>query len=116
MIKRLLHYSFLVPCLAFFVHQFIQKVVGFSLPLADNYLDPFCFGALVPPLLLLERKLLFNQTNYAKLELILLLIVLVIFSEVFLPFISDRFIADPIDMGLIVLGGGWFWWLEKLPN
>ena len=111
MIKRLLHYSFLVPCVAFFAHQIIHKIVGLSFPLADNYLDPFCFGALVPPLLLLERKLLFNQTNYSKLELMLLLIVLVVFSEVFLPFVSDRFIADSIDVGLIVLGGGWYRWL-----
>jgi hypothetical protein len=109
MIKHLLHYSFLLPSVAFLVHQITQKIIGFSFPFIDNYLDPFCFGALVPPLLLMERKLIFNELAYSKLEILVLLTILVIFSEVLLPFIDTRFIADPIDACLIVLGGGWYW-------
>jgi hypothetical protein len=113
MMKRFLHFSFWIPACAFLLHQLLQKGLNFSLPLIDFYLDPFCFGALVPPLLLLERQWLFKQAHFSKLEFGILLIMLVIFSEVVLPFISPNFVGDPIDAVLIVLGGGWFWWLGR---
>jgi hypothetical protein len=112
MIRRLLHYSFIIPTVAFLLHQIIQKIAGISAPWFDNYLDPFCFGAIVPPLLLEERAFLFKRTYFTKLEFIILLLILVLFSEILLPFVSSNFVADSIDAILILIGGSWFLWLR----
>lgn len=111
--KSLLHFSFLVPLAAFLFHQIGQKILDWSLPFLDFYLDPFCFGALIPPLLLIERKWLFKQTKFSKLEFVMLLLVLIIFSEVLIPLLSSNFTADPFDALGIFLGGCWYWWLGR---
>tara|TARA_R110002049_G_scaffold304001_4_gene498821 strand:+ start:1305 stop:1655 length:351 start_codon:yes stop_codon:yes gene_type:complete len=116
MMKRLWHFSFLLPSIAFLLHQLMQKLLNIPFPIIDNYLDPFCFGALIPPLLLIERQLLFKQTEFPQLEFIILLLILVIFSEILLPLVSSNFFADPLDAVFILLGGIWFWNLGKKLN
>ncbi|NBG64526.1 hypothetical protein [Acidiluteibacter ferrifornacis] len=112
MIKRLLHFSFWIPAALFVVHQILQKGVAINLSFIDDYLDPFCLGALVPPLLLIEREWLFKQTHFAKIEFVILLLVLMLASEWLLPFLSSEFVADPFDALAIFIGGCWFWWFR----
>tara|TARA_R110002050_G_scaffold226139_1_gene361966 strand:+ start:125 stop:490 length:366 start_codon:yes stop_codon:yes gene_type:complete len=113
MIKRLLHFSFWIPAALFIVHQILQKGLAIHLSFIDAYLDPFCLGALVPPLLLIEREWLFKQTHFSKIEFVILLLVLMLASEWLLPFLSSEFVADPFDAFAIFLGGCWFWWLQR---
>lgn len=112
MIKRLLHFSFWIPAALFVVHQILQKELAIHLSFIDAYLDPFCLGALVPTLLLIEREWLFKQTHFSKIEFAILLLVLMLASEWLLPFLSSEFVADPFDAFAIFLGGCWFWWFQ----
>jgi hypothetical protein len=88
----------------------MQKGMGIQFRFLDFYLDPFCFSALALPLFVLERKMLFKQTNISKLELYILVLFLIIFSEVILPYFFSQFVADVTDVFAIVLGGLWYSW------
>ena len=104
-----LHFSFWVPALLFVIHQILQKLIGVEIPFVDFYIDPFCFSALTMPLYMWERKMLFHQSGISKLEMLVLLTFLILFSEVVLPYFSSQFIADLLDVLMILLGGVWFY-------
>jgi len=106
--KRFLHFSFLIPALLFTIHQILQKILSVHILVADFYLDPFCFGALVPALYAFERKLFFNQSKLTSLDLLILSILLITVSELLLPILSSRFIFDLIDAFLIIAGVFWY--------
>lgn len=108
MIKKVLHFSFLVPVLLFLIHQILQKGFQLQIPFIDSYLDPFCLGALAVPLIQLERRIIFKQTHLPLFELIIIAIVLIAISEFLLPLMSESFIADPWDAVFIIMGIGWF--------
>lgn len=112
--KRVTHFSFWFPAILFITHQLSQKVLGLHIPFIDFYLDAFCFGAIVPVLMLIERQWLFKQSRYSSVEFVSLLIFLILVSEVLLPFISTNFIADMYDALAILLGGVWFWILQPI--
>jgi|TARA_B110001469_G_scaffold122756_1_gene133849 hypothetical protein len=105
----LLHVSFLVPAFLFIIHQILQKLIGVEIPLVDFYIDPFCFSALTIPIYVWERKILFHQSGISKLEMSILLTFLILFSEVVLPYFSSQFVADLLDVLMILLGGVWFY-------
>jgi hypothetical protein len=105
----LLHVSFLVPAFLFIIHQIFQKLIGVEIPLVDFYIDPFCFSALTIPIYVWERKILFHQSGISKLEMSILLTFLILFSEVVLPYFSSQFVADLLDVLMILLGGVWFY-------
>ena len=109
--RPFLHFSFYIPAALFITHQIMQKGMGIQFRFFDFYLDPFCFSALIVPLFVWERKLLFKRTNISKLELCILVLFLIIFSEVILPYFFPQFVADVTDVFAIVLGGFWYSWL-----
>jgi hypothetical protein len=104
-----LHFSFWVPAFFFIIHQILQKLIGVEIPLVDFYIDPFCFSALTMPFYVWERKILFHQSGISKLEMSILLTFLILFSEVVLPYFSSQFVADLLDVLMILLGGVWFY-------
>lgn len=106
--KQHWHYSGLIPISAFFIHQVLQKALNFPMPLLDNYLDPFCLGALGIYGLQLERKWLFDQPALTKTDILLATLFLVIVSEIVFPFFSNKFVPDWIDAVSISLGVCWF--------
>lgn len=106
--RRLWHYGFLGPAILFILHQVSQKVIGMPLPFADAYLDPFCFGALVPHFLEMERAKLFRVKPLSKLDIAILALYLAILSEWLLPALSNRFTPDFFDVVSIFLGCFWF--------
>lgn len=106
--KRFLHVSFLCPAILFTVHQVLQKVLLIHISFVDSYLDPFCFGALVPALYTFERNRMTKNDQVGFAELLALTFVLVIFSEYLLPLLSLAFTFDYADMLMIVLGVLWF--------
>ncbi|MEQ8909375.1 MAG: hypothetical protein RIC95_09295 [Vicingaceae bacterium] len=106
--KMFFHFSFILPALLFVTHQLLQKVYHIKIQLLDNYLDPFCFTALVLPLLQLERSLLFRSKPFTHFESFIYFLFLVLFSEIMLPALDDSFVFDPIDMIAMGLGLLWF--------
>ena len=96
----------------FFVHQVMQKGLGIHFAFFDDYLDPFCFSALTLPLFVLERKLFFNQPSISISEVVMLVLFLIVYSELILPYFFSQFVFDVWDIFAIVLGGVWFYSLR----
>ena len=108
MTKRLLHAGFLIPLLAFLIHQLLQYGMQIHLQLVDSYLDPFCAGALSPWVISIEREWLFRQQRLSKTEVIVIMLFLSIVSEFIFPYLSNRFTSDWIDVVAIGLGSIWY--------
>lgn len=106
--KVLINISFLTPFSLFLVHQIVQLGLNIQLPFFDNYLDPFCLGAIVPHLVLIEQRFLFHKNHISVTELLILLPFLAVTTELVFPLINPNFYCDPIDVLAIFLGGIWF--------
>lgn len=105
--KQLLHYSFLVPLILFLLHQLTQGVLDIRIPLADNYLDPFCMSALALHLISVERDYIFGS-RISLWDMIIATVFLSVISELLFPWLAPRFIPDWLDVLAIFLGSLWF--------
>lgn len=105
--KIFLHISFILPLAFFLVHQFIELYLKNSIPVLDNYLDPFCASVLILHALALERRFLLDW-SLTLLDVILAVVFFAVFSELVFPYFSDKFTADVWDVLSFALGGLWF--------
>jgi branched-subunit amino acid transport protein len=105
--KPFVSIGFLIPAFLFILHQILQKLLQLNYPFIDNYLDPFCFTALCIPLILIERKRLFQHSSISLLELGIYSIALLLVSEGLLPWVSAQFKSDPWDLIPLSLGILW---------
>lgn len=105
--KTLSHFSFWLPAVLFLLHQCTQKLAQISIPILDNYLDPFCFATITFPLLQLERKKIYKLESFRLTELFVYFIVLAVLAEYLLPLISSNFVSDPFDFLAMFLGMIW---------
>ena len=112
--KVLTYGSWLLPLILFLVHQLLQYGLNIPIAWADNYLDPFCAGALGLHLIALERKLYFGQKLLTWTDILVTGGVIIIASEVVLPYLFDRFIADGWDG--VAIAGGIAWYLITTPR
>lgn len=97
-----------IPLALFVLHQLMQKVLGVHVAVMDNYLDPFCLGALGLYAIQLERRWLFGINRLSKVDILLVTVFLILVSEVLFPYFSTRFIQDSRDAISISLGACWF--------
>ena len=96
--------SFISLLLLFLFHQLLQIGIHISIPFFDNYLDPFCLGALSMHLYLFERNWLYDYKKISILSSFIIFLFLSIVSEVLFPYLSNRFTADWHDVIAIFLG------------
>ena len=96
--------SFLIPAILFISHQVLQYGFKWSVPFIDNYLDPFCFGALAMHGYLFERIWLYDYHKISLLSYLIIFLFLSLTSEVLFPLLSNRFVADWRDVVAIFLG------------
>ena len=96
------------PLAAFLVHQLLQKELGTNILWLDFYLDPICLGALGLHSVLLERRLIFREPQLSLIDILMVVLLLAIASEVVFPYFSDDFVADWRDVAGISLGACWF--------
>ncbi|GAB3334109.1 hypothetical protein GCM10027429_14970 [Marivirga atlantica] len=105
--KILFHYGFIIPVLAFTIHQVLEIIFEIHIPFLDNYLDPFCAGAIMLHALAIERKVILdNKLTY--LDVVIAIVLLSIIVEVLFPYLSSRFTADIYDLLSFITGGIWF--------
>jgi len=105
--KIILHYGFIVPLLAFLIHQLLQGFTEVRLYAIDNFIDPFCLGALGLHVIAVERHLFFDE-RLSILDVILTIIILAVVTEFLFPIFSNDFVFDWFDLLAITLGACWF--------
>ncbi|MGO1815942.1 MAG: hypothetical protein ACTHZ1_03355, partial [Sphingobacterium sp.] len=91
---------FIVCSLLFVLHQILQKVVGLSFPLADNYLDPLLCMPIVLHLIVLERRFLRNRPGYTlpRSHIFGYFLLISIISELIFPIWSEQMTSDIWDV------------------
>lgn len=103
--------AWLVPAVLFLLHQLAQYGLGWSVPLADSFLDPLlCFPILLG-LLLIERRWLFDVQRLGWFETATATVVLAVIFEVVFPWLKRDFTADPLDLIAYALGAVYFYFL-----
>lgn len=94
-------------CGLFMMHQILQYGFKMAVRWMDNWLDPFLFPMIILPLLRWERRRITRKYSYSfsLLESIATTAAMIIISEILLPLLSTRFVADPTDALCILTGG-----------
>jgi hypothetical protein len=115
MIKPFKHYSFWLPAMLFAGHQITQRLLHIPIPIADDYLDPFCFIPIALALLQIERHYLYKQDRLSTADAIVFTILAVVISEIILPYFKEDFVSDWLDGVAFGLGQGW-WLLTRPPD
>ena len=94
---------FIVCSLLFVLHQILQKVVGLSFPLADNYLDPLLCMPIVLNLIVLERRFLRNRPEYTlpRSHIFGYFLLISIISELIFPIWSEQMTSDYLGRHLL---------------
>jgi hypothetical protein len=107
---------FIVCAFLFLLHQGLQHLLKFSVPLADAYLDNLVAMPLILTLLQAERRHLFKKGPQYKLpllEIILATIYVSAISEFLFPVLTTRFTYDALDFVFFFLGAALFYSIEK---
>jgi hypothetical protein len=110
--KLLVHPVFLFALLLLGVHQLTQKWLCFSIPWADNWLDPFLMPIILGTLTLWEQRVWFHRDSKFQMSLpqtFSLALLLSIASELVLPWLSPKFTADWLDVLVIFAGTSVFY-------
>lgn len=103
---------FIICCLLFLLHQFLQKVLHYTVPLVDSFLDSFLAMPILLTLLVAERRLIFRRGSSYCLsipEIIAATLLIAFIAEVVFPALSKRFTADWFDVLAYVLGSTLFY-------
>ena len=98
---------FIVCCLLFILHQILQRLLGISMPLVDQYLDMLLAMPIILTLILAERRILFRRGEsyfLPVLDVVIATIFIALVSEVIFPALSDRFTADWLDVIFLIVG------------
>ena len=111
--KQLWHYSFIVPAVLVLLHQALQYWFGVTIPFLDDYLDPFCLGALALHGVRIERRFLFNRLLLLT-DALAVILFLALVSEGLFPYLSDKFTRDGWDV--VAMGAGALWFAVTLPQ
>ena len=108
---------FIVSCVLFLVHQLLQHSFKVPVPFADAYLDNILAMPIILTLLVAERRCLFNRGvayNLSLQEVLLTTADISLVSEYLFPFLSTRFVTDPMDFVFFFAGTGLYLLNEKL--
>ncbi len=105
--RGFLHFSFLVPASLFTLHQ-VALSFGLNISFLENYLDPFCFAAMMLTVFFWQLKKRFDH-GHVSIEIVLAFVALLaLFSEVIFPLIQPKFTSDIYDVVSIFMGGLWY--------
>src|SRR6185503_7211392 len=115
--KTLLNPWFLAGCITWLV-VFALRKAGHPLPYLNGYVtDAFAIPVIANLALWFQRTIIY-KTNYYVLSIWHLVFIVAYVCLVFeglLPWLSAKYTADWIDVGLYVIGGGFFYRVMNRP-
>ena len=89
----------------FWAHQIAQRLLNWSFPFLDSYLDPFLCMPILLGLLTMERKWVMGKDyNLPILDSVVIVVVLSLIFELGFPKWSDAFYYDSYDFVAYGLG------------
>ena len=97
---------FVLCCLLFLAHQFMQKVLHINIWVLDSYLDNLLAMPVILTLFLAERTFLFpsRTPSLNKSEVIVIILYVSVIAELLFPLLSERFTADLLDVLFYCIG------------
>lgn len=116
--KTLLQPAFLFVFIVFLLHQFVEKILNFHVPILDNYLDPLLCTPIMLTFLLFERRVFFRQGGtftHSRLEIFVATICIICISELLFPYLSPKFTADWLDVVGMLCGSLYFYFFINVP-
>lgn len=100
----------------FLLHQGAQKILGWSWPWADSYLDDLLCMPILLGLALAERRFFLGQAKFTfpLFDTAIMVIALSLLFEEVYPRMWNDFVRDDWDYAYYLLGGGIFYFfLQK---
>lgn len=105
---------FILPCLLFWINQYLEKIQEIYIPLVNSYFDDF----LAMPVVLGITLQIYHWIHPLKKRFIFtplqILVAVLYFSVIFeglLPLVSEVYIRDLWDILYYLLGAVWFYFL-----
>lgn len=98
---------FIICCVLFFVHQVLQIIFNYHIPVVDSFLDSLLAMPIILTLLLFERRHIFRWKEYYRLtisEVIITTLFIAFVSEIIFPALSDDFTGDWKDLIFLLTG------------
>ena len=89
------------------LHQWIEKILHYSIPIFDNYLDTLLCMPILLGTLLWERRNLFKlgqNFSFSFPTVVIITFIAIIIFEVIFPYLSPQFTADWIDGIMYCIG------------
>ena len=99
--------------LLFLSHQFTQKVLGLSIPWADNYLDPLLCMQILLSGFRLEQRWLLGRQRLTLFEVLAITSFLSFVFEYLFPRFSSGFTADWWDVAAYFAGAAAFYVVQE---
>jgi hypothetical protein len=115
--KTLLNPWFLAGCVIWLV-VFVLRKAGHPLPYLNGYVTDAFAVPVIANLALWFQRTVICKTNYYVLSIWHVVFIVAYVSLVFeglLPWLSAKYTADWIDVGLYVIGGGFFYRVMNRP-
>lgn len=93
----------------FLLHQMLQYGFGYTITIADGYLDPFTAPIVLLGAWQFERNWFFGKKAITSrlylMEIIAMTVYVALVGEFLFPLLSSKFYYDPIDFFAYALGG-----------
>jgi hypothetical protein len=89
------------------IHQIVQKVLGFNIPIVDSFLDPLLFMPILLHLILWEQRFLYGKGSHyvlSRRQIISILVFVAVFCEYFFPRWNNNFTMDYWDIICYTIG------------
>jgi len=108
---------FILPCILFWINQYLEKIQNIFIPFVHSYLDDLLAMPVVLGLTLQVYQWIHPGKNHFVFTKVQILVAVVYYSllfEVILPLWSSRYISDPLDVLFYLLGAIWFYiWINE---
>jgi len=110
---------FILPCLLFWVNQYLEKVQLIFIPFVHSYLDDLMVMPVVLGLTLQVYRWIHplkGRLSFTKIQILVAVVYFSILFEGILPLWSDLYKRDLWDVVFYLIGAIWFYYLINKPE
>ncbi len=119
MITVLKNPFFLIPCLIFWINQYVEKVQGIFIPLIHSYLDDLLAMPVILGITLQVYRWIHPAKNgfvFTKVQILVAVVYISLIFEVLLPMYSSTYVRDMWDVVCYALGAIYYFKFINTPH